>query len=87
MLELLIALAVVAILAGMAARRSDRIDHSDPLVMVEDSLRRAVAAARAIMNARPRAVAPAYPHPFNSKRLPDAYVRNPRLKTNHAALP
>ena len=51
LLELLIVLALVGILAGvaaMAARRVAPIDHSDPLVMVEDSLRRAVAEARAI---------------------------------------
>jgi len=51
LLELLIVLALVGILAGvaaMAARRIPPTDHSDPLVMVEDSLRRAVAEARAI---------------------------------------
>jgi len=51
LLELLIVLALVGILAGvaaMAARRVDPIDHTDPVVMVEDSLRRAVAEAHAI---------------------------------------
>lgn len=51
LLELLIVLALMGILAGvaaMAARRVAPIDHTDPLVMVEDSLRRAVAEARAI---------------------------------------
>lgn len=51
LLELLIVLALVGILAGvaaMAARRVAPIDHGDPLVMVEDSLRRAVAEARMI---------------------------------------
>jgi prepilin-type N-terminal cleavage/methylation domain-containing protein len=51
LLELLIVLALMAIVAAvttMAARRQPPLDHADPLVMIEDSLRRAVSEARTI---------------------------------------